>query len=412
MGCKAAALLFLPTPPPFAGPEIFCGELLKILSSNQHRREFVYVRSNIRKENLKKGILDFEGIAAFVRVYICFVFHLFLNRPNLIYFTLASGKIGFLRDAVIIWTSAVLRRRIVVHYHGGNFHNFYGQSAGWLKSVIRVSLKLVDTVVVLGGNLGFMFEGLVPSKKIKVLYNGIDTEVYSQIHRSISNGKVTILFMGHLTYPKGFWHLIKTYRRLRERWPNAELEFAGALPEARDSLGEFLTGEVRREFETNKRKITDETLSFIDGGEQWGASYLGFVSGREKMAPFSRADIFVLPSFTEGFPMSVLEAMAAGLPVVVTPVGVLPEILKEGENCLFVRPGDVEDLEAKIEMLIKDQGLRRRMGQKNRELAMREFDIKVVAEKLVHILEETVSDRARIVSRPLTRMRDSGGGEK
>lgn len=387
------ALLFVPTPPPYAGPEISSEALLKQLGKTRCFFEIVHVRSNIRKENLKKGIFDFQGMLAFLRVYAALLYQILKTKPRLVYLPLASGKIGFLRDAVIIYTSVVLRRRIVVHYRGGNFHNFYGNAACWLKRIIWLTLRHVDTVIVLGGNLGFMFDGLVSKKKIKVLYNGIDSKRYIGLQRPGSNGKVTVLFMGHLTYPKGFWHLTKAYGRLRDKCPNVELEFAGALPQASANVAEFLSGRRRQEFQDSMQQITDETLDFIKRADQYGARYLGFVSGREKMEALSRADLFVLPSFTEGFPMSVLEAMAAGLPVVVTPVGVLPEILKDGENGFFVKPGDVEDLEAKIEMLIKDEGLRRRMGENNRKLVARRFDIQVVAKQLVHILEGTVSGR-------------------
>lgn len=386
-------MLIGPTPPPYAGPEIFYEAMLPRVKSLDGSFRIVHVSSNIRKENLKKGTLDFEGLVAFLKVYRKFLIQLMKSRPKLVYLPLASGKIGFLRDAVIIWTSAVLRRRIVLHYHGGNFNNFYGKSASWLKKAITISLRLVDTVIVLGQNLGFMFEGLVPKENIRVLYNGIDAEGYKGLQRHPSNSKVTILFMGHLTYPKGFWHLTKAYCRLREKYPNMQFQFAGALPEATGNVAEFLSGSDREDFQNRMGEITEETLRFIKDADQYGATYLGFVTGKAKMDALARADIFVLSSFTEGFPMSVLEAMAAGLPVVVTPVGVLPEILKEGENCLFVKAGDADDLEAKIEILVRDEELRRRMGESNRELAIRELDIKLVAENLVHIFEETVSAR-------------------
>ena len=340
--------------------------------------------------HLKNDFVRNSGCTPFLRVYVVFLFQIIKQNPKLVYLTLASGKVGFLRDAVIIWTSAVLQKRIVAHYHGGNFHNFVSNAPIWLKRIIKFSLGLVDTLVLLGGNLRFMFRNLIPSEKIRILYNGLDTEAYKWISQSTSNDEIIILFMGHLTYPKGFWQLTKAYPRLKEKFTDIHLLFAGALPEPRFTLGEFLTGEHREDFQNRMHEITNETLDFINSAEQYNGRYLGFVSGPQKMKAFSRADIFVLPSFTEGFPMSVLEAMAAGLPVVVTPVGVLPEILEDGKNGFFVTPGDVDDLTSKLEILIKDETLRRRMGENNRKYAARNFDIQIIAKQLVHILEDTI----------------------
>ena len=77
------------------------------------------------------------------------------------------------------------------------------------------------------------------------------------------------------------------------------------------------------------------------------------VDGHEKEALFKQSDIFILPSYSEGFPLSVLEAMSYGLPLIVTPVGALPEVLKEGENCFFVKPGSVSDLTRALTQLFE-----------------------------------------------------------
>jgi glycosyltransferase involved in cell wall biosynthesis len=87
------------------------------------------------------------------------------------------------------------------------------------------------------------------------------------------------------------------------------------------------------------------------------------------------SDVFVLSSRSEGMPMSILEAMAAGLPVVASAVGGIPEIVRDGETGLLVPPGDADALAAALGRLLDDDGLRRRLGAAGRERALDEFDV-------------------------------------
>ena len=378
-------LFFAPTPPPYAGPEVSSKALLDQLRNGKGQLEIVHVRSNIRHENLKKGVIDLQGVMTFLRLYILFFCQIIRQTPEIVYLPLASGKVGFLRDAIIIWTSALFGKRIVVHYRGGNFHNFARNSPFWLKKLIKVTLSLVDCAIVLGNNLKFMFENLVDPEKITVLYNGLFVgKVYSN-NRNPHKDIVTVLFLGNLTFPKGFYDLVSAYKKLRNVYPNIRLVFAGSLPEAKRTLSEFLASPYREYFINNIEEITAESLSFIENAASFDASYLGFVSGEKKRRTFSEADILVLPSYTEGFPMVVLEAMAAGLPVIVTPVGALSEIIEDGVNGFFAEIGDVDGLAGKMETLIRDSELRKRMGSYNKKYVSERFDITVIARDLVRI---------------------------
>jgi glycosyltransferase involved in cell wall biosynthesis len=108
------------------------------------------------------------------------------------------------------------------------------------------------------------------------------------------------------------------------------------------------------------------------------------VSGDDKTACFERADVFVFPSHDEGMPMAVLEAMAAGLPVVATAVGGIPELLEDGENGMLVAPRAPKDLSRALERLCRDPRLRLRMGSRSARLAQ-DFDIDLYARRLSSI---------------------------
>jgi glycosyltransferase involved in cell wall biosynthesis len=107
-----------------------------------------------------------------------------------------------------------------------------------------------------------------------------------------------------------------------------------------------------------------------------------------KLGLLKSADIFVLPSFSEGCPMSVLEALAVGLPVIVTPVGSLREIIKEGQNGMFIKFADPEDLCEKIIALANDHQLRKAIGEKNKALIRVRFSQDVIASRIAAVFDE------------------------
>ena len=99
---------------------------------------------------------------------------------------------------------------------------------------------------------------------------------------------------------------------------------------------------------------------------------------------FEEADIFILPSYFENFPIAVLEAMAAGLPLIVTPVGALPEVLNEGEHCLFIKAGDIDGLADRLKQLVAAPEQRAAMGAANAALFRQEFDRPAILAKIEH----------------------------
>ena len=111
-------------------------------------------------------------------------------------------------------------------------------------------------------------------------------------------------------------------------------------------------------------------------------SFLGVISNNEKIELFRKATIFLLPSYAEGQPIAILEAMGAGLPVISTSVGSIPEIIKDGENGFLIEPGDYKALAEKITLLLKADELRGKMGKGNYKIAREKYDVRRVFKEI------------------------------
>jgi glycosyltransferase involved in cell wall biosynthesis len=114
--------------------------------------------------------------------------------------------------------------------------------------------------------------------------------------------------------------------------------------------------------------------------------YLGAVPMDERIEFFRRSDIFVLPTYAEAMPMSVIEAMAAGLPVISTRVGGIPELIEDGVDGILFAPGDVGALAEKISFLLNNKDTRIKIGKKAKQKAREQMDFRVYVNKLRTLL--------------------------
>jgi glycosyltransferase involved in cell wall biosynthesis len=379
-------LLLLPTPPPFAGPEVASELLLRALRGIEGA-SIVHIRSNIRQDNREKGNFNLGGILAFARVYLRFLAALIRHRPGVACFLLSSNRVGFLRDSVIVLTARAFGCRVVGHYRGANFDNFYRLSSPLLRWYVRRIVRRLSGIIVQAAALKQMFDGLFPQEQISVLPNGLDFSDWPAPERAPSD-RVRLLFVGHVTFAKGFYDLLLAYEQLRAKFPQLELWFAGETMDnerQKFRVAELLEPRHQEYFFGNVHEISERIKGFLAAPSN-GAKYLGCVAGKEKRAAFESADIFVLPSYTEGFSMAVLEAMAYGLPVIATRVGALQEILQDGNHGFLVEPRDPQGLAATLARLIENRELRRAIGASNARLARTQYDIHHVARQLLGIL--------------------------
>jgi glycosyltransferase involved in cell wall biosynthesis len=137
-------------------------------------------------------------------------------------------------------------------------------------------------------------------------------------------------------------------------------------------------------------------------------SFRGWISEAEKAALYSGADLLLLPSHEEGVPYVIVEAMAAGLPIIATPVGAIPEVIEEGINGFLINPGDYEALAQRIVRLCQDEELRLQIGHTNREKARRLYRQDVIFQELEAIYDQLMT--RNMTRRKSLRLSDSKHG--
>ena len=180
------------------------------------------------------------------------------------------------------------------------------------------------------------FYGL-PIDRVPVIYNGIDLSRCIQKTTYETGNRVTILHVGRFDVPKNHAGLLEAFRLLRKTHPECRLRLAG-------------DGELRPDMEALARE-----LGISDAVE--------FCGMQSNVYPYLHdADIFTLPSIYEGNPMTIIEAMGTGLPIVASRVGGIPDMISDGESGLLVQP-EPQAICAALARVVEDKTLRQRMGE-------------------------------------------------
>lgn len=237
--------------------------------------------------------------------------------------TAADGS--FWRKVQLIKLAKSMGRKVVLHVHASRFKDFYNESDR--KEWILRNLKKADVLIVLSQSWKEWFAGIgVPKEKIVVLHNITEYPQRKEGKESIDSGRpVRFLFMGEIGERKGVFDILRGMA-------NCQTNLMGKV--------ELRIGGNKHE-EEMKRMIAENNLSDI-------VKFEGWVGGDKKIELLNWADVFILPSHNEGLPISILEAMSYGMPIISTPVGGIPEVVSE-KNGILVTPGN--DKEIMVAML-------------------------------------------------------------
>ncbi|MFH1741061.1 MAG: glycosyltransferase family 4 protein [bacterium] len=289
---------------------------------------------------------------------------LHVHHPRIVYF-MTSSYLGFYEKGVMGLVSKMMGARVVFHFVGGGVRDFLSSTG--LRSVLaKYFLRTASLVIVLSGEVRSLMGRIVPIEMISVLPNPVECDDYTSLKDSNSSGYKgpRILFSGAIVQEKGVLDLLDALRLARHKILDSKVTILG-------------DGAL---YASCQKFVVDNGMADI-------VDLPGFVEEDTKKEFVRSSDIFVLPSYKEGIPIALLEAMAASCAIVSTTAGDIPVAVVHGENGFLVPPGDVSALADAIVKLVEDPQLRAMMGQKGCSRARKYFDAHVVMDQFAFLLE-------------------------
>ena len=367
---KPCILVVGPTPPPYHGGSVFTTWVLTKLP--QEEFSLIHLDTADRRGLRGIGQLDFTNIYLALRHGSQFVWLLLSQKPAVVYLQLSQALLPFLRDCLFLVPAILFRRKIVVHLHGSVFRSVYGTWPRWARALTRFVLSRVSRAIVLCERLKLIFADFLPYDRIVAIPNGIEIGQETVEAPARITGSHIVLTLGALSRQKGTLDILRAVPSVVRRCPEARFVFAG-------------------EWHGDSTELAARRLMETENIGQY-VQVLGPVVDAEKQALLQAASVFLLPSYHEGHPIAILEAMAAGLPVIASDVGCIAEIVGDGIGGSLIEPGDVQQLAAKIVQLLEDAALRKKLGRAAYERVLTNYRLATTLESLRTVFAEVLAE--------------------
>lgn len=353
-------------PPPFMGPALATKIILE--SSLKDRYSLLHLDtkaydslSELGKWSIKKVIRNF-------RIYFRMFNVCLFEKPAMVLIPISQATSGFIKDSIFILIARLTGRRVLLQLRGSDFKTWVEGSSSIVQGYVSFVLKRCQGVIVLGNSLRTLFAKYFPMEKIYVVPNGAN---YSLNFSVKNNSPLKILYLANLQASKGIEDVIDAVAILcKEGKPDFKVDVVGAWR--------------KEETRLSCEKMVDQNKLPV----QFHAPD----AGAAKMKFLSDADIFVFPPRApEGHPWVIVEAMAAGLPVISTDRGSIAECILDGTNGFIVPVNKPDAIASRMNQLIKDASLRERMGRESRRLYEQYFTEQKMVDRLSDTFEKVMA---------------------
>ena len=324
--------------------------------------DFELLHFQVGSEGRDEGLLA-RWLRLAVSPFALFATILF-RHVSVVHLNTSLNTRAYWRDLGYLLVARVLRARVLYQVHGGALPHKFFEKSPILTRLLRWSLGLPDVVVVLAKVELEAYAAFVPQQHVVVLPNGIDCRPFARVPtvRSRAEHPLRLVYIGRLAREKGLYETLQGMRMARELGVDVHLVIGGDGPEA---------GGLAR----------SARLLGLSGR----VTFVGPVFGDAKVQLLASADVAILPSYEEGLPYALLEAMAAGIPVLATPVGAIPDVVTHGIHGALVKPRDGVAIAEALASLARDRERLSWMSRACRRRILAAFSIdRLAAELALH----------------------------
>jgi glycosyltransferase involved in cell wall biosynthesis len=383
-GAVPRLLIVGPLPPPLGGVQLTID--MQLHSKLASEFELHVVDTSKRRLRWAVESPTWKTPLYFARDFLRLVRALALLRPDVV-LVHAAATFSLLRDWMFMAAARIAGARVICHYHGTLHARFPSGETRSGRIAGRMLMAAAHRVIVLSP--GYRCEMARAWKRDDLVWapNMVDVALFRSVsaHARVPwllPGDRAVLFVGRLSAPKGIYELFDAVPRVIEREPDARFVLVGVAES--DAMEQVIRAAA------------------VSRGIAQHLSFLGSLEGRDKAAAFVTSRMIVVPSWTEAFPLVIPEAMAAGLPVVASAVGAIPDFVKDGEDGFLIAPGDAAALADRVCRLLGDEPLRARMSARVRARAPCEFAIEVGCARVAEVARSLLagSPPSKLASRP------------
>ena len=300
---------------------------------------------------------DFIKITYLLYSYFLFPFVLLFKNIDIVHIH-GGMRNSFIRKSYFLVIGKLFKKNVIFHMHSAMIKENIDKCGAYKKRIIIYLFNKYDAIIAISEYWKKIIQ-IYTKKDVYVIYNPIKLRAITST--KITSNTINVLTLGELGKRKGTNNIIKIAALLKDEniiftiGGNGNIEHFKSL--------------------TKEYNVADKVF------------FKGWVSGKDKEDLLRKTDIYFLPSYFEGLPMSILEAMSYGLPVVSTKVGGIPEVIIHGCNGMIHQPDDLDGFKNSI-LELKDSPALMRQMEKNTLQIIRQFDIDEISEKLGALYEK------------------------